>query len=277
MRLSKSSASNLRQSIRILCLSYVAYGSLALYAASAMAAPIVGGEEVSTSDPVNETTVALIILMPNGMATCTASLIAKDLAVTAAHCLTDDQGKAVAAANLRIIFGTNINVKSMVKRVAPVVGAIFNPAFKKVGGTNLDRSDVGILRFSGGLPSGYAPALLLPRMMKISNGESILLAGYGINDVRNGGSGDGVLRKAVVQVASVDVARTEILLDQRQGKGSCHGDSGGPAFVVQGSKNYLFGITSRGNEDCSMAIYSEITAHMSFFNQATKALRSIRR
>ena len=84
-----------------------------------------------------------------------------------------------------------------------------------------------------------------------------------------------------VKISDAKFAKTEVLLDQRQGRGACHGDSGGPAEVLKNGVKYLWGVTNRGYpetgpDDCAQfSIYTKITAHQSFINTATAQLRAL--
>ena len=49
-----------------------------------------------------------------------------------------------------------------------------------------------------------------------------------------------------MKIEDASFSDTEVLFNQKDGKGSCHGDSGGPAILQSGGKNLVFGVTSRG-------------------------------
>ena len=104
-------------------------------------------------------------------------------------------------------------------------------------------------------------------------GEKIELAGYGISDASDN-IGAGILRKTSVIVLNPKFSSTEIELDQSHGGGACHGDSGGPAYLMIKKHPYLFGITSRGEGQCDReVIYTKIAAYQKWFTQAVRRLR----
>ncbi|MBC7690907.1 MAG: trypsin-like serine protease [Methylotenera sp.] len=263
---------------KTLTITLLASALIAALASLGHASPIIGGDEVSQNDPVAETTVALMMKTASGMATCTGSIIAQDIIVTAAHCLIAENGQPLQASDLRVIFGTNLNDRKTISRVAEVIGTRFNPAFPTHMKQNYDHSDIGVIRFKGGLPAGFGIAALLPRSLPLRAGMVVELAGYGISNAR-ADSGDGILRKTDVQLASKFISKSEVAVDQRAGKGACHGDSGGPAFVTQGSQHYLFGVTSRGDVGdrfCdTLGIYTLISAHTGFLRQSIGQLRAL--
>jgi secreted trypsin-like serine protease len=108
------------------------------------------------------------------------------------------------------------------------------------------------------------------------NGADVELAGYGITDGKTR-AGAGTLRKVEVKVSNAHFSATEVLFDQRNQAGACHGDSGGPAFLKVEGVSYLFGVTSRGYQDsqndCAQySIYTNILAQSSFIQKASQEL-----
>jgi secreted trypsin-like serine protease len=222
--------------------------------------------------------VAIVIKLSQGQAICTGSLLATDLLVTAAHCVTSETGGVVAPSQIVLVFGSDI--RSQNRTIVRATGVKRNTGYNPSAGGK-DQNDIAVIGFSGGLPTGYKPATLLSSKSAIATGSSAVLIGYGVNTMAGGGSGEGILRKVTVKVADGKFARTEILLDQRSGKGACHGDSGGPAFARNSSGQLLlWGVTNRGNpdnapDDCAhFSVYTRITAQATFINAAAKALRA---
>jgi len=80
--------------------------------AGSKAATIIGGSTVAASDPDAASTVAIVIQLQGGQAICTGSLLAADILVTAAHCVTDESGKTVSAKQLRLVFATDVRSTS---------------------------------------------------------------------------------------------------------------------------------------------------------------------
>ncbi|MCB0370422.1 MAG: trypsin-like serine protease, partial [Bdellovibrionales bacterium] len=132
------------------------------------------------------------------------------------------------------------------------------------------------IKYSGTTPAGYASATLLPSLSYLQNRSFVLLAGYGIS---NGTSkeGAGVLRQVMTVIANSKFSTTEIQLEQRNGHGACHGDSGGPAFIVANGNYYLWGVTSRGYRDsednCSQfSIYTNALAYYQWIQTTARSL-----
>jgi secreted trypsin-like serine protease len=227
---------------------------------------IIGGTLVPAGDPVAATTV----LVTDGNFICTGSLIDTDMVVTAAHCT------AANVADLKIVFATDFNSISQ-GEVRPITGLQANPGWQGEQATGADQHDIALMRINGSLPTGYHPAQLLDASASaaLRKGDTTLLAGYGITNASTQ-DGAGVLREVEVPI-SKQLGQTEVILDQRKGKGACHGDSGGPAFTTDGR---LWGVTNRGYpdnapDDCAhYAVYTRIEAYADWISATETALRN---
>ena len=235
-----------------------------VYADDVSHTKIIGGEEVTESDPVAKTTVAIM----GSLSICTGSILDHDLIITAAHCLSSPSEMAVA-------FSRSVLQAGVTK--ARIIKAIIPKEYREDAVTK-DQYDIGLIRFEGGLPPGYEKADLIPDSAMLSSGGTTLLAGYGITNASSH-EGAGILRKTSIKIKDVAFAKTEVLLDQTEGHGACHGDSGGPAFIHQGGRLYLWGVTNRGfpeeaPDDCAHhAVYTNILAHQSWLSAAIEQIR----
>ncbi|MBC7396297.1 MAG: trypsin-like serine protease [Bdellovibrionales bacterium] len=229
--------------------------------------PILGGEVVNSTDFIARSVVALIAKSRSGESLCTASLVGPELAITAAHCVSE-KGTSL---QLFLVFSTDVRTVSP-DRIRPVdrveIPEEWNPSNLK----GRDTSDIALLHFSGSLPAAYEPSTLLPFDHAFRKDEIISIAGYGISSALLD-SGSGILRKALISVSDPHYSATEIEFDQTSGGGACHGDSGGPAYVVIKGQPYLFGITSRGSEACDeKVIYSTIASYQNWFREAVRLI-----
>ncbi len=228
---------------------------------------IIGGHEVSANDPVAATTV----LVTDGEFVCTGSIIDKDLVITAAHCVYGN-----SASKLFVVFARSMDAMK-VSDAHRIYGYKMAPGYSN-DGVGKDQHDIALIRFKGAIPAGYKTATLLPTTDSLSKGQPVLLAGYGVSDddQRNGA---GTLRKVEVTVNDPNFGTTEVTLDQSHGRGACHGDSGGPAFVESNGSLLLWGVTNRSYPDdvgdtCKVGvIYTRITAYNSFIATSAAVLR----
>ncbi|MBO9668273.1 MAG: serine protease [Bdellovibrio sp.] len=206
--------------------------------------------------------------------TCTGSLLANNVVLTAGHCVYKAQpGEKVMTV---IVFTKDINTAQK-EDIRVVTQALVHPDYNKTGEHGEDMNDVALMKFSGPLASGYKVANFLQDESVLTNQGIVTLAGYGLTDGVNKTS-DNILRKVDVKIAGA-FGKTEVVLDQSQGKGACHGDSGGPAFVTVNNIEYVWGITSRGigkdgADDCSLyAIYTRVKQQETFIQSALKTLQ----
>lgn len=234
-------------------------------------ADMIGGEPVPAFDPIHQSTVALYEPTANGRSgsLCTASLISKDTAVTAAHCVTPG-GRAPV-----MIFGDDIN--SAQDQIRPVTGVEVNPKWQQSQGRGMDQGDIAVVKFQGGTPDGYGPARMATSDRGIKKGQATDLAGYGISDAKRK-TGAGTLRKTTVAVASPRRGKSEMILDQSHGHGACHGDSGGPAFMRSHGRPVLVGVTNRSYpdsaaDDCGhKVVYTKVSAYKPWIKDAQREL-----
>lgn len=215
---------------------------------------IIGGSEVRSGSALTKSIVALYDSVQGQL--CTGTLLPNNIVLTAAHCLSENPSDMV------VIFGAKVDRSAQMRKVT---GARSHENYLLRGNDLKDNGDIAVVRFEGRAPIGYVPAEILSDAKLLKNGASVLLAGYGISDGR-GKTGGGTLRSVSVKIADAAYSETEVKLDQRQGRGACHGDSGGPAYVSIAGKNYVWGVTSRGVEDifdlCNkFSVYTSIPAH----------------
>ena len=263
---------------------------------------IIGGTSVSPTDPTASLTAILYDTRQYG--TCTATVVSDEWLLTAAHCVDNAN-----IGFLDIIFTTDLDElekrepgvstvrdlessgsKELIRSVDRVVES---DQFKKSDraiavmidaahalGTELttdaydavrDRGDLALIHISGKIPAQYHPAVLnVDRHLK--RGDPIQLAGFGVN-VYDDPESAGTLRETAQDVADPAWGSSEFSVDQRSGKGACHGDSGGPAFIQDpDGKLILVGVTSRGarddRNDCTQfAVYTDLRDYASWIRQ----------
>lgn len=247
---------------------------------------IIGGAEVVAADPILRS-IVIVHDVKHGFL-CTGSILSESLILTAAHCAehgfdgiyirfsTDLANKDAPAAKVTAaVMHPNYLIKmtELDSQLQAIEDTSASPAEKEVEiqallNESRNWGDLALLKFAGGLPPGYAPANILSDSSALKNGTSVTLAGFGITRseaaIKASGVNDPViLRKVSVAVADAHFSETEATLDQRHGKGGCHGDSGGPAYVEVNGQLMLWGVTSRGINDstnsCSgFSVYTDV-------------------
>ncbi|WP_081110990.1 S1 family peptidase [Bdellovibrio bacteriovorus] len=267
-------------------------------------AAIMGGSMVAENAAIASGIVGIYDTQDNSI--CTGSLISENLVLTAAHCATSKPSK------LKIVFGVDIDATMSIREpdvqqeLTRTVSAIqvhssYKPEEQEEKET--DWGDIAILKFPGKLPAGYKPVALLQDDSILKKGFVVTLAGYGVshidlepidarkvrdieeaieygevicddnlkNCLKVDMSGDGELRQTTAPVSFL--TETEVFLDESKGRGTCSGDSGGPAYVQKNGQYFLFGITSRGSQLCdSVGVYTNTVYYNNWIRETALKL-----
>ncbi len=224
-------------------------------------------------DPIQAATVAIFAPAADGKtgSLCTGTLIRRDVALTAAHCIRKDGPNPV------MIFGNDVRSPMALHR--PIEGVAIHPKWQTHAGKGMDQGDIALVRFGGRLPEGYKAVSSVNSDKEIRTGEKVTLAGYGVSNGKNK-TGSGRLRKTEVAIIKNRPSKSEMILDQSHGHGACHGDSGGPAFLKRGANVVLAGVTNRGYptraaDDCAhQVVYTKVPAYKSWINKTEERLES---
>lgn len=229
---------------------------------------IIGGQDANGNEDFSKSIVALYNREQGSL--CTATILSDSILVSAAHCVDGP------ASSLVVVFGNSLEGGNLVVRQVDAYQT--SPLWAVRQNEDFNTGDISIVKFSGGLAPGYRAAQVLRDETALQNGGSVLLSGYGLSN-GSAKTGSGVLRYVEVTIGNNAFSESEVLMDQRQGKGACHGDSGGPAFVKVNGRWMLFGVTSRGVNDpgdtCGVsAAYTKVPYYASWIQKTAKKLMS---
>jgi hypothetical protein len=219
-------------------------------------APISGGSD-DTLD------VAVVGIVDSGSgATCTGSLVAPDLVITAQHCVAQpagigmcDQGMfGPARAPADFFVTTRPTLTLEPSDYHGVVEIVIPP-----GGGFCGR-DLALLRLADQVTAAEA-APIAPRLEPPpAPGEIYAAVGFGAVDDNGTGSGQRRRRDGLA-VACVGAACASAFLGDAEWRGeagTCIGDSGGPALDGAGR---VVGVVSRGSFGCVDPVHTTIASH----------------
>jgi Leucine-rich repeat (LRR) protein len=198
---------------------------------------IIGGRPV-TNDPDGPAMRNVVGLSRDGLDTfCSGSVVAKDMIVTAAHCVDDGRP-------FFVVFGDP-------KGVMPRVEVEKVDMYKPYGAAAFPNFDIAWVKLKTPVPQAFEPMEVLRDPSKLKDADEFRLAGYGYEKTgcRDASCSDELLQTNTSLEKYYDTPRLMSLLvfkgsvEQKLG-GACNGDSGGPAYAKIDNKWYLIGVTN---------------------------------
>ncbi len=236
---------------------------------------ILGGQTVPQESDIAQSTVALGFYK-NGKfkADCTGTVVSNDIILTAAHCVKSYE---MNDSDVIVYFGNEYKTyNESLER--STISWIYHPGYEAVQDQNgqflTAYNDVAVVKIQGGIPSGFKPAALIGAEREIPTNSEIIIAGWGAT------SDDPIIYSSSLQSTTVTLSKywnTHLITDQRNQKGACFGDSGGPAYVYNKTHDLtVIGLT-RGPHDqvynCSeFGEYTSITANLDFILESIRDL-----
>jgi secreted trypsin-like serine protease len=188
------------------------------------------------SAPSGAVASAVVTIVGSRGTSCTGALIAKDLILTAGHCIAPDTDYKV------------VDCKNHPPRLLDVKRVAVHPQFKMQSLlAHRATADVALLQMGSHSSSGPT-ASLGPALIPITIGMRFTVVGMGVAERGNGASG-GVARAASLAVigkpGTLQVRLVDPLTNNlRQGLGACTGDSGAPVLLDLNGHSTIFGIVS---------------------------------
>lgn len=180
----------------------------------------------------------IVLIVGSRGTACTGVVIARDLVLTAAHCVlpgadyklvTYDEGRRpVLLDTARVARHPQFDINTLLAHRAT--------------------ADIALMKLASPLPAAFAPAALAEPGRPIAVGDSFTVAGYGVA-VRGDGKTGGTVRTAKLvatgQPGSLQLRLVDpVTKGERAGLGACRGDSGAPVFVDDGGTPAVIGVVS---------------------------------
>ncbi|HEY5947124.1 MAG TPA: serine protease [Kofleriaceae bacterium] len=207
--------------------------------AGTLSEPILGGTPTTAGQYPS------VVAIEVGGGLCTGTLIDKEWVLTAAHCVQN-----ISLSSIKVHFGTiNLNTSSGTTVTASM--AVAKPTFNEA---NLGSNDIGLIKLSRAV-TDVAPTPVNLIAAKAPVGISVTMVGFGATGANQTGSigVEYVVQQTSVACSSFTGSDTDLLcFNQTSGKGKCNGDSGGPSFAMIDGRMTQVGITSFGDQSCTM-------------------------
>jgi secreted trypsin-like serine protease len=208
---------------------------------------IINGSSVTDADPISRVAVKVLILHANGQAGgCSGTVISGHSVLTAAHCSAG--GNKLQA----VEFSNGMSF--------PIRAVKIHPQF--ASGSNPLSFDFAVVDFNSPSSASKRALLSIERTDPTPN-SSVAIAGFGIT---NAAAVDfGTLRKLSAIISNKDFSSSQIEVNAGPNAGSCHGDSGGPGYLVQGETVIVWGTDStnspRATSEClGFEVYGKVSA-----------------
>ncbi|MGH6812754.1 MAG: S1 family peptidase [Methylocella sp.] len=181
-----------------------------------------------------------------GASFCTASVIAPDVVLTAAHCVSN-------LSNTRVFFRGGQGQLVLFDVASVAVHPEFRP---KIGRKHLISIDLALLRLAEPLPPAFKP-IELTDSGPVTTGQPFRIAGFGRADESVSGT-SGVLRAGIL-VASGPKSPVLVWLTDPDGAGlgGCTGDSGAPVLAIGQPALVAVAIRAKGNNGYSCGASTE--------------------
>jgi secreted trypsin-like serine protease len=212
--------------------------TLALLTATTATAMVGGAPAVPGTQPT-------VMIVGSRGNSCTGVAIARDLVLTAAHCVPP-------GAEYKLV---EFDAQRQ-PRLRDAQNVTRHPQFsQKTFDGHRATADVALIKFASPVGGG-ALAPVHAERLSIAPGDTLRVIGYGLTQIGNGKSG-GTLRSATLTVTGQPGNLQIRLVDpatrnKRAGLGACTGDSGAPVFADIGGRQKVVGVvswsTGAGNE-----------------------------
>jgi hypothetical protein len=181
-----------------------------------------------------------------GASFCTASVIAPDVVLTAAHCVSN-------LSNTRVFFRGDHSQLVLVDIASIAVHPEFRP---KIGRKQLISIDLALLRLAEPLPPTFKPVELTDAG-PVATGQPFRMAGFGRADESVSGT-SGVLRAGILVASRAQSPVLVWLTDpDGTGLGGCTGDSGAPVLAIGQPALVAVAIRAKGNNGYSCGAMTE--------------------
>jgi len=240
------------------------------------AGDIVGGAKSSAAAQKEAGVVGIVMVTDDGMGICTGSLIDKRIVLTAAHCLDESEG---AIRKMYVVFAPDLS-KATRDNVRAAVTGVANEAFRPSQDKSVTWNDVALIKLSDDAPADFKMARLPSSSTDaaLKPGVKVMQIGFGKAEASRNPTKDtsGILR-SVSGIPLVDKSADGRELHFNEAtKGSCNGDSGGPAFIRDADgKLTQVGLDSRGNltDSClGVGIYTNVAVQLDWIKSHSAKL-----
>jgi secreted trypsin-like serine protease len=192
---------------------------------------IIGGSEISSDEKASKYSA---LLYDNKSGTfCTGFLIKENVIMTAAHCIPQN------LTDLVIAFGTKPRTGNYTLRRAQ--STFTHPEYQY---DQKAQNDLALVRLSQNAPQGSRLLSIPGDDFPLKKDLAFTALGYGQTVGSDPQSATGELHRAELKILDFGRDQSVFIVNQKEGKGICKGDSGGPAIMRFQGLDYAVGVAS---------------------------------
>jgi hypothetical protein len=234
------------------------------------------GDRATEEDPVTPSTAMIFQRgVKEWFSSCSGTLIAPNVVLTAGHCVTAADSTRLRFEHLFVTFGVD-PLEEPTLRPHRILAARLHPGFKAPRNGSYadmeDVNDIAIILIEGRAPKDHRPASFADSRFELSRGLRVIVAGYGAPDEFDMSNR---LRFLPSDVIGPRPLSGQLLAKPIYAESSTTmGDSGGPVFVETPQGLLLVGVHSGVMWDRS-SIFESVPRHAAWIRAATRELLAL--
>ena len=242
---------------------------------------VIEGKSPGTNSPITKVTVEISLFSKNGSdapeeSRCSGTLIARDLLLTAAHCIVDLKNTERKITKITAKISGHQKIAATAWLADPHYKSVIDEIGIERALVDVGVNDLALVRLEKSVPRDALIAEIPNAEISQSRSLSLTLAGFGRTNFDDPDSG-GILHIAQIKGTMItvrhDIDHHIAIQDGKQQP--CRGDSGGPLFQINGNHLILVGVTSTVRGECAWnARAISVWHHLPWIRQTAKDLRS---